>query len=189
MNITKPWHNNLQGWTITHLVNNKCKDKKCYNEDYNRELYVSLKIFWRQNSLSWIAYCIESNQKYNIDRLFVTANLGSCVEKVSIFFSLNGQRRSFSSSPESAVGQVLTLADLTPAGSEPNLLSKGRRGTPLITNSQPLRSSYTDLRNVSTHLSPRDQEVYQVYYSVKFLQNVVGFFNTLTIMQYQYIFN
>ena len=87
------------------------------------------------------------------------------------------------------MGQVLTLADLTPAGSEPNLLSKGRRGTPLITNSQPLRSSYTDLRNVSTHLSPRDQEVYQVYYSVKFLQNVVGFFNTFTIMQYQYIFN
>lgn len=61
------------------------------------------------------------------------------------------------------MGQVLTLADLTPAGSEPNLLSKGRRGTPLITNSQPLRSSYTDLRNVSTHLSPRDQEVYQVW--------------------------
>lgn len=78
------------------------------------------------------------------------------------FYSLNGHgpRRSYSSSPESATGQVLTLADLTPAGSEPNLSSKVRRSTPLISSSQPLRSSYTDLRNGSTHLSPRDQEVH-----------------------------
>lgn len=80
----------------------------------------------------------------------------------SDFYSLNGHgpRRSYSSSPESAAGQVLTLADLSPAGSEPNLHSKGRvLSTPLISSSQPLRSSYPDLRNGSTHLSPRDQEV------------------------------
>lgn len=74
--------------------------------------------------------------------------------------SLNGPRRSYSSSPESATAQVLTLADLTPAGSEPNLSSRSRRGTPaLIGSSQPLRSSYPDLRNGSTHLSPREQEL------------------------------
>lgn len=72
--------------------------------------------------------------------------------------SLNGPRRSYSSSPESAAGQVLTLADLTPAGSEPNLSSRSRRGTPLI-SSQPLRSSFPDLRGGSTYLSPRDQEL------------------------------
>ena len=83
---------------------------------------------------------------------------------IFFFFSLNGPRRSYSSSPESAAGQVLTLADLTPAGSEPNLSSKGRRGTPLIGSSQPLRSSYPDLRNGSTHLSPREQEV-RVHYA------------------------
>ena len=81
----------------------------------------------------------------------------------SDFYSLNGHgpRRSYSSSPESAAGQVLTLADLSPAGSEPNLPSKGRvLSTPLISSSQPLRSSYPDLRNGSSHLSPRDQEVH-----------------------------
>ena len=57
---------------------------------------------------------------------------------------------------------MLTLADLTPAGSEPNLSSKGRRGTPLIGPSQALRSSYPDLRNGSTHLSPREQEVHNI---------------------------
>ena len=83
----------------------------------------------------------------------------------SDFYSLNGHgpRRSYSSSPESAAGQVLTLADLSPAGSEPNLHSKGRvLSTPLISSSQPLRSSYPDLRNGSTHLSPRDQEVHLI---------------------------
>lgn len=79
----------------------------------------------------------------------------------TFFLSLNGPRRSYSSSPESAAGQVLTLADLTPAGSEPNLSSRGRRGTPLISSSQPLRSSFPDLRSGSTHLSPRDQEVHR----------------------------
>lgn len=82
--------------------------------------------------------------------------------KILLFFSLNGTRRSYSSSPESAAGQVLTLADLTPAGSEPNLPTKGRRGTPLIGSSQPLRSSYPDLRSGSTHLSPREQEVHDI---------------------------
>lgn len=72
--------------------------------------------------------------------------------------SLNGPRRSYSSSPESAAGQVLTLADLTPAGSEPNLSSRSRRGTPLIGPSQPLRSSYPDLRHGSTHVSPRERD-------------------------------
>ncbi|XP_074615287.1 uncharacterized protein LOC141858821 [Acropora palmata] len=72
--------------------------------------------------------------------------------------SLNGPRGSYSSSPESAAGQVLTLADLTPAGSEPNLSSRSRRGTPLIGPSQPLRSSYPDLRHGSTHVSPRERD-------------------------------
>lgn len=71
---------------------------------------------------------------------------------------MNGPRGSYSSSPESAAGQVLTLADLTPAGSEPNLSSRSRRGTPLIGPSQPLRSSYPDLRHGSTHVSPRERE-------------------------------
>lgn len=92
--------------------------------------------------------------------------IGNLIEDLlyfSDFYSLNGHgpRRSYSSSPESAAGQVLTLADLSPAGSEPNLPSKGRiLSTPLISSSQPLRSSYPDLRNGSTHLSPRDQEVH-----------------------------
>lgn len=95
-----------------------------------------------------------SNSLIHFASLILTKNV------LHFFLSLNGPRRSYSSSPESAAGQVLTLADLTPAGSEPNLSSRGRRGTPLISSSQPLRSSFPDLRTGSTHLSPRDQEVH-----------------------------
>ena len=105
-----------------------------------------------------------STPHYNALKNTSVAN-GNLMEDLlysSDFYSLNGHgpRRSYSSSPESAAGQVLTLADLSPAGSEPNLPPKGRvLSTPLISSSQPLRSSYPDLRNGSTHLSPRDQEV------------------------------
>ena len=80
------------------------------------------------------------------------------LESAFFIYSLNGPRGSYSSSPESAAGQVLTLADLTPAGSEPNLSSRSRRGTPLIGPSQSLRSSYPDLRHGSTHVSPRERD-------------------------------
>lgn len=101
--------------------------------------------------------CAEENRVPN-EKLFEGNKKLWTLESAFFIYSLNGPRRSYSSSPESAAGQVLTLADLTPAGSEPNLSSRSRRGTPLIGPSQPLRSSYPDLRHGSTHVSPRERD-------------------------------
>ena len=73
-----------------------------------------------------------------------------------LFDSINGPIRSYSSSPES---QVLTLADLTPPTSDANVPTRFKRGTSSLGTSQPLRSSYPDIRNGIKHLSPRDAEV------------------------------
>lgn len=101
--------------------------------------------------------CAEENRVPN-EKLFEGNKKLRMLESAFFIYSLNGPRGSYSSSPESAAGQVLTLADLTPAGSEPNLSSRSRRGTPLIGPSQPLRSSYPDLRHGSTHVSPRERD-------------------------------
>ena len=122
--------------------------------------YTSLCLIRTKSTSVSVPFCVRILVKWQSTVCFeFCQSPGSCYYSLlssTCSHSLGSKIRGYSSSPES---QVLTLADLTPPTSDVNISTRFRNGGSSLGISQPLRSSYPDLRNGTSHLSPRDAEV------------------------------